>query len=147
MNVSIYAAGLWHYFGAIVAIFGGAECTECGLLKILICVPLFAFAWIKQLEAHTILGNLRQGPSDMGYKIPFGGLFQYVSCPNYFCEIIIYICIAGIVFGFQNSVFNWVTLWVILNQIYSAALSHTWYTTKFGSKYPKERRALIPYVF
>jgi len=157
MNILVYTIGHWHYFGTIVSLFGNTgDCTECSYFRIAIVLPIFVFAWVKQLEAHTILGNLRQGrelntetklsASDNEYKIPRGGLFEYVSCPNYFCEVLIYICLATL-FGFQNSVVNWVNAWVILNQTYSAVISHNWYRNKFGDKYPNQRKALIPYIF
>jgi len=101
MNILVYLIGHWHYFGAIISIFGDKTCEEISLPRIAIALPIFTFAWIKQLEAHTILGNLRPGKSDNEYKIPFGGLFEYVSCPNYFCEILIYISYA-VIFGFQT---------------------------------------------
>ena len=41
-------------------------------------------------KSDTILINLRKNNND-NYKIPFGGLFRYISCPNYFGEILLWI--------------------------------------------------------
>lgn len=40
---------------------------------------------IVNIYSDNILRSLRK-PSDIGYKIPRGGLFAYVSCANYFGE-------------------------------------------------------------
>jgi very-long-chain enoyl-CoA reductase len=37
-------------------------------------------------RSHIILSNLRK-PGEKGYKIPRGGLFNYVTCANYTFEI------------------------------------------------------------
>ncbi len=62
MNGLIYAIGFWHYFGAILSIYGGGGCgDDINVLRTVIAVPIFIFGWIKQLEAHVILGSLRTG--------------------------------------------------------------------------------------
>jgi len=43
------------------------------------------FALAKQSDA--ILRDLRK-PGETGYKIPFGGMYRFVSCPNYLGEIL-----------------------------------------------------------
>lgn len=75
-------------------------------------VLLFGAAWWGQHEAHVTLAELRGGAgagekeravaegSDHSkqngkeeqprYRIPYGGLFQLVSCPHYLCEMIAY---------------------------------------------------------
>ena len=50
------------------------------------------------------------------HRIPHGGLFEILSCPNYFAEILIYTGFA-IIFGFSNPTWNLILVWVILNQV------------------------------
>jgi 3-oxo-5-alpha-steroid 4-dehydrogenase 3 len=57
------------------------------------------------------------------HQIPQGGLFDLVSCPNYWTEILIYVALAMIP-GFQNPSFNAVTVWVICNQVSYIILNH-----------------------
>ena len=52
-------------------------------------IGLFIFAsgiWINW-RSDRILFNLRK-PGETGYKIPFGGWYRWISCPNYFGEIV-----------------------------------------------------------
>ena len=48
---------------------------------------LFISGLIINWQADNILIHLRK-PGETGYYIPKGGLFNYVSCPNHFSEII-----------------------------------------------------------
>ncbi len=38
-------------------------------------------------HADSVLLSLRK-PGETGYKIPYGGLYKYISCPNYFGEMV-----------------------------------------------------------
>jgi hypothetical protein len=58
---------------------------------------LYVAGSIGQHQAHCILAQLRDGakqPSSPAtgsrYSVPFGSLFQYVSMPHYFCEMVEY---------------------------------------------------------
>jgi hypothetical protein len=42
-------------------------------------------------RCHIILANLRK-PGEKGYKIPAGFLFNYITCANYFAEIMGWVC-------------------------------------------------------
>ncbi|XP_042239814.1 3-oxo-5-alpha-steroid 4-dehydrogenase 1-like isoform X2 [Homarus americanus] len=48
---------------------------------------LFLYGMKINMGADAALRNLR-GWGEVGYKIPSGGLFEKVSCPNYFGEIV-----------------------------------------------------------
>ncbi|RWS16441.1 hypothetical protein B4U79_03894 [Dinothrombium tinctorium] len=37
--------------------------------------------------------------------------------------------------------------WVIVSQTLSSILAHRWYVNKFGDRYPKRRKAIIPFIF
>jgi steroid 5-alpha reductase family enzyme len=51
---------------------------------------LFLAGFIINRGADHVLRNLRK-PGVAGYKIPYGGLYRWISCPNYFGEIITWI--------------------------------------------------------
>ena len=72
-----------------------------------------------------------------------GGLFKYVSCPNYFGEIIEW-------FGFYVMTLNIGTfsffIWTFVNLVPRAISNHKWYIRMFND-YPKERKIIIPKIF
>lgn len=80
--------------------------------------------------------------SKKGYMIPYGGLFKYISCPNYFGEIIEWT-------GFVVSVWSLPALsfltWTIVNLLPRALDHHKWYKQQF-KEYPAQRKAIIPFV-
>ena len=77
------------------------------------------------------------------YQIPQGGMFKYISCPNHFGEIIEWIGFAVIVFNLGALSF---ALWTAFNLIPRAMNHHNWYKKSFV-EYPKDRKAVIPFLF
>ncbi|KAH7927445.1 hypothetical protein BV22DRAFT_1118239 [Leucogyrophana mollusca] len=91
------------------------------------------------------------------YAIPHGYLYTYISYPNYFCEWIEW-------FGFAvaaapvppltslGAVMDsvqppWLFFWSeVLLMIARAYKGHKWYHQRFP-EYPKERKAVVPFVF
>ncbi|RWS26902.1 putative polyprenol reductase-like protein, partial [Leptotrombidium deliense] len=78
------------------------------------------------------------------HLIPRGGLFNYVSCPHYFTEIIIYLSF----FLISNCHNSWFPLlfWVTVSQLLNGQVTHQWYKSTFP-KYPSNRKAVIPFIF
>jgi len=90
---------------------------------------------------------LLQGSMDKAgriYVLPSGGLFDFVACPHWFCEIV----------GFGGlSVVAW-HLHAVLIPVGMASFlagkaksSTRWYKDKFGDKYPSSRRHLVPFIW
>jgi hypothetical protein len=76
------------------------------------------------------------------YSIPYGGFFRFVSCPNLLGEIIEWLgwalmcwCLPAISFA----------LWTLANLIPRALDHHRWYNNYF-KEYPKERKAVFPFL-
>ena len=78
------------------------------------------------------------------HSMPMGSLFIYVSSPHYLCEIIIYTSLM-LILGTEHMTGVMIWAWVTINQTIAALMSHRWYITKFED-YPKERKAIIPFV-
>lgn len=93
------------------------------------------------IQSDRILKNLR-GPGDTGYKIPRGGLYRYISVPNYFGEIIEW---TGLAIAACTPASLAFLLFTIANLFPRALARHKWYQEKFED-YPKERKAIIPFV-
>ena len=92
------------------------------------------------LSSDTILINLRDNNND-NYKIPYGGFFKYVSCPNYFGEILEWLGFAILTWSLSGLAFM---LWTCFNLIPRAIRHHNWYNENF-EKYPKNRKAVLTY--
>lgn len=93
------------------------------------------------VHADGVLAKLR-GPGETGYKIPRGGLYELVSCPNYFAEILEWCGWALLTWSLAGLSF---ALYTIANLAPRALAHHRWYREKFAD-YPRERRALLPFV-
>ena len=78
-----------------------------------------------------------------GYKIPVGGMFDYVSGANFFGEIIEWCGFAIACWSLPAACFAFCTA---MNIGPRALQHHAWYLQKFGATYPKTRCALIPFI-
>ncbi|MFS7957406.1 putative 3-oxo-5-alpha-steroid 4-dehydrogenase (NADP(+)) [Helianthus anomalus] len=92
---------------------------------------------------HWILSNLRN-KGDREYKIPNGGLFNLVICPHYLFEILEFIGIACISQTMYSVSFTIGTICYLFGR---SLATREWYVLKFGEKFNKDVKALIPYIF
>ncbi|XP_015596120.1 polyprenol reductase [Cephus cinctus] len=157
MNLIHYAAGFIHYVGAITCIIGESEgfvrgsqdVTKLTQLTLLDYGSAFVFLWscYKQLRSNYILVALRKNEKGVvvtkGYKVPHGELFEYISAPLQFTEILMYVSLDVILWKSRS--YHYVFWWVLINQCECALTSHRWYQKTFKN-YPKNRKALIPLV-
>ena len=98
------------------------------------------------LHSDSIIRNLRSkaevAAGEKVYRIPRGGMFRWVTCPNYLFEIIGWT-------GFAVCTWSLGSVFVlgisIANLVPRALSTHKWYRQKFED-YPKERKALIPFI-
>jgi 3-oxo-5-alpha-steroid 4-dehydrogenase 3 / polyprenol reductase len=79
------------------------------------------------------------------HVIPRGDWFEFVSCPHYFAEILIYLSFL-MIGGLAHVTLLSLVLFVVTNQLVSGHLTHSWYRNHFGSSYPAARKAVIPFV-
>ena len=111
--------------------------SPCFIIGLLI----FLFGATINNHSDTILINLRKG-SETGYKVPYGGLFEYVSCPNHLGEILEWIGFAVLTCCLPAFAF---ALWTTANLIPRAINHHKWYKLNFNN-YPRNRKAILPYL-
>ncbi|GAP15768.1 predicted membrane protein [Longilinea arvoryzae] len=102
-------------------------------------VILFLTGTILNRWADLTLRSLRQ-PGETGYRIPYGGLFRWISCPNYLGEIVEWCGWALATWSLPGLAF---AVWTIANLAPRARSHHAWYHANFAD-YPGERKALIP---
>ena len=108
--------------------------------NVLIGLIIFIFGMVINISSDNTLIFLRK--NSKGYKIPNGGFFNFVSCPNYFGEIIEWIGFLIIALSLPALSF---TLWTFFNLIPRALNHHEWYKETFKN-YPIKRKAVIPFV-
>lgn len=111
-------------------------------LRFLIGFVLFFVGLSINIHSDGVLRSLRE-PGETGYRIPLKGMFRYVSSANYFGEIVEWIGWAVLTWSSAGLVFF---VWTAANLVPRAWSQHTWYRATF-SDYPKERKAVIPFVF
>jgi 3-oxo-5-alpha-steroid 4-dehydrogenase 1 len=92
--------------------------------------------------ADAVLRGLR-APGETGYRIPRGGLYERISCPNYFGELLEWV-------GFALAAWSWAgfafAVYTFANLAPRAMAHHRWYRVQFP-EYPAGRKALVPFVW
>ena len=101
-------------------------------------VIFIAGAAINLWSDNTLIG-LRSG-GKTGYTVPRGGLFEWISCPNHFGEIVQWSGFALMCWNLPALSF---AVWTAANLIPRAVSHHAWYRRTFPD-YPAARRAVIP---
>ena len=97
-------------------------------------------AGINLWSDNRLIGLRRSG--ERGYVIPHGGLFERISCPNHFGEIVEWSGFALMCWNLPALSF---AVWTAANLIPRALSHHGWYKRTF-TEYPHSRRAVIPGV-
>jgi 3-oxo-5-alpha-steroid 4-dehydrogenase 1 len=92
--------------------------------------------------ADISLRDLRQ-PGESGYKIPEGGLYRWISCPNYFGEMLTWVGWAVATWSLAGLAF---AVFTMANLAPRARAHHLWYKRQFAD-YPEGRKALVPAVW
>lgn len=132
-----YANG--HY---LFSLSGGYPLRWLSDPRFLVGASLFMAGFLINRWADLVLRALRQ-PGETGYRIPYGGLFRWVSCPNYLGEIIEWSGWALATWSLPGLAF---ALWTFANLAPRARSHHAWYYANFND-YPRDRRALIPGIW
>jgi len=110
--------------------------------KMVIGLVVFLIGFITNRWADRVLQGLRE-PGSQAYRIPYGGLYRWVSCPNYLGELVEWIGWAIATWSLPGLAF---AVWTFANLAPRARAHHSWYHQYF-SNYPKKRKALIPGIW
>lgn len=121
--------------------FGRYDTSWLWSPQFLIGLILFVTGYRINRWADRVLAGLRR-PGETGYKIPRGGLYEVISCPNYFGELLEW---TGFAIAAGSSAGWAFVLFTAANLIPRALSHHRWYREKFPD-YPPWRKAVIPMV-
>lgn len=111
------------------------------LLRFIAGIAIFVTGFVINQYHDRILIRLRK-TSTNGYKIPYGGLFKYISCPNFFGEIVEWAGFALLCWSLPALAF---LIWTMVNLVPRALDHHKWYRSHF-TDYPPERKAILPKI-
>ncbi len=150
-TIPLLIVALGFLFNTINSFLNGVHLGQSGALypndwlgdvRFITGFMLFVVGISINIHSDAILLSLRR-PGEYGYKIPLGGLFRLVSCPNYLGEIIEWGGFALMVWALPATSF-WI--WVVANLLPRAMAYHRWYKTEFPH-YPSSRKVIVPFLF
>ena len=110
--------------------------------RFLLGAAAFLLGFALNVSSDRALSRLRP-PGESGYRIPRGGPFEWVSCPNYLGEILEWSAWAVASWSLAGAAF---AVYTAANLAPRALAHHAWYRRQFAD-YPKNRRALLPFVW
>jgi len=103
---------------------------------------LFLIGLAINWHSDAVLRRLRKA-NETAYKVPHGGLFRWVSCPNYLGEMIEWAGWAIATWSLPGVAF---ACWTVVNLAPRAFAHHRWYQQRFPD-YPIGRRAIFPAIY
>jgi 3-oxo-5-alpha-steroid 4-dehydrogenase 1 len=105
---------------------------------------VWAMGFASNVYHDNLLFQLRDKTGKANYFIPYGGLFAYVSCPNYFSEVVEW---TGFAIAANPSVPACLFVAATLANLFPRAWrTHQWYKKQF-KHYPSSRKAVVPFLF
>ncbi|KAF8960058.1 3-oxo-5-alpha-steroid 4-dehydrogenase-domain-containing protein [Flammula alnicola] len=107
-----------------------------------ICAGLWAFAELSNLHTHLTVRALRPAGSRKR-GIPYGYGFNFVSFPNYFFETVAWAVICVMTGSVGAAIF---TVVAVGQMAIWAVKKHKNYKKEFGKEYPRNRKAMIPFI-
>jgi hypothetical protein len=132
-------------FNIINGLINGYYLSNTNYLEInyyilLLGLIIFFTGLIINVNSDNKLIGLRLKNEENKYVIPNGGLFNYISCPNFFGELIEWLGFGIITLNLGSLSFF---IWTFINLVPRAISHHKWYKDNFKD-YPKNRKAIIP---
>jgi steroid 5-alpha reductase family enzyme len=127
-----------YYLGTLQHQYSNSWLTDP---RFIVGILLFFTGMIINVSADEILIHLRKSKANE-YLIPYGSLFNKISCPNFFGEIVEWFGFAVLCWSLPALSFF---IWTICNLVPRALDHHRWYKKQF-SDYPENRKAVFPYL-
>lgn len=140
--LNVYMIGGWLFYVSPLDYYGGVSWLWSPLF--LLGIVIFFIGMGINIQSDHIIRNLRK-PGDTGHYIPYGGMYRYVACGNYFGEFVEWCGYAILTWSLPGAVF---ALWTFCNLAPRARKIHKRYEEEFGESYKTlHRRYIIPYIY
>lgn len=135
MHIVNLLAGLCFYFITPLTLAYCAHPAKCSFAFVVISLILN----VLQFSAHFTISSLEK------YSIPHGFLFNKITSPHYFIEILLYF----VYFLSCPHILTFLMLFfVCLNLTHQAKMTYDWYCSQFEFEFTKlNRYVLIPYIY
>ncbi|KAI0013670.1 hypothetical protein F4779DRAFT_625162 [Xylariaceae sp. FL0662B] len=118
--------------------------NEAPSVNVILGVPIFLASWYMQHRCHRYLSGLKK------YTLPEDGMFQYLVCPHYTCECLLYLSLA-IMGAPEDHLYNktlvCAVLFVSVNLGVTANGTKKWYGERFGCEKVQGKWKMIPGIF
>lgn len=112
--------------------------------RVMVGFPMFCMAMFCNMICHVQLKYLRpKGTNKVG--LPRGFLFEYVDCPNYFCEIMMWVAF-NVVTGFTVAGVTFCVFGAVYMTM-AAKARHAQYKKIYRNKYPRFRKIIFPFIY
>jgi 3-oxo-5-alpha-steroid 4-dehydrogenase 1 len=111
-------------------------------IRFIVGVVLFVLGFVINIVADNRLFHLRRN-GDTGYYMPKGWLYEYISSPNLFGEIIEWTGFAVLTWSLPGLAF---LVWTCANLLPRALANHRWSKARFPG-YPAKRKVLVPFIW
>jgi 3-oxo-5-alpha-steroid 4-dehydrogenase 1 len=128
-----------YYFGNLAPHYSMKWLTD---IRFITGSSFFLAGMVINYNADRILIELRQ-PDNPNYSIPREGMFRWITCPNYFGEIVEWLGFAILTWSLPGFAF---ALWTAANLLPRAVAHHAWYLERFDD-YPQDRKVVIPFLW
>lgn len=134
----VNAGFLGYYTGTLQTQYNNDWLTDP---RFAVGLAIFFTGMLINVSSDEKLIHLRH-KSTNGYQIPRGGLFEKISCPNFFGEIVEWAGFAILCWSLPALSFF---VWTFCNLVPRALAHHKWYKSHF-SDYPPGRKAVFPFI-
>ena len=145
MHVSTLLIGFLHYYLIPWEMASLDDKSVPQFWSVIVWI-LFLIASYSQNHCNRILDTMkREQMVTKRYKVPRGFLFDYVCCPHYLCEIIVYLCL-WLMDTTSMDMFL-IFAWVVSNQVVVADFQYQFYREKEGEAIPSNWKRILPFVW